>query len=203
MRMFYLPIKNIHLKNKKRMRIKNLLTQLFAICILLVLATGCEPAVDEPTKIDETTIFSTKYTKDKVWDAQRSPAYPVANQDWILSGLKGALDLNKATIDWGSGRYMMFVAEEDKANATTSLTDDLYNIGVKYKMVLKLYESNGTLVKVVSNWGEVIGIGDKGFMYVAQGQIGMFFPVVSVTAGGTVTYRPTTLKVTKLSELYK
>lgn len=173
------------------------------IALFATLFIACEPIVTEPTKIEETTIFSTRYTKDKVWDAQRSPAYPAANRDWTLSGLKGALDLNRATIDWGNGRYMMFVAEEDKANASTSLTDDLFKIGTKYKIVLKLYESNGTLVRVISNWGEIVGIGDKGFMYVAQGDIGMFFPVVSVTAGGTVTYRPTTLKVTKLSELYK
>lgn len=185
------------------MKTKILFAKSIIIAFIVGLVVACTPTVDEPTKIEETTIFSTKYTKDKVWDAQRSPAYPAANQDWTLSGLKGALDLNRASIDWGTGRYLMFIAEEDKANAATSLTDDLYKVGTKYKMVLKLYESNGTLVKVISNWGEVIGIGDKGFMYVAQGDIGMFFPVVSVTDGATVTYRPTTLKVTKLSELYK
>jgi hypothetical protein len=199
--MFQLLFNFIKLFFKMKTRI--LLAQYLMVALFVTLFAACVPAVDEPTKIEETTIFTTKYTKDKVWDAQRSPAYPVASQDWVLSGLKGALDLNRVTIDWGIGRYLMFVAEEDKANATTSLTDDLYSIGTKYKMVLKLYESNGTLVKVISNWGEVIGIGDKGFMYVAEGQIGMFFPVVSVTAGGTVTYRPTTLKVTKLSQLYK
>jgi len=185
------------------MRTKTVLAKSLFIALFASLFAACEPVIDEPTKIEETTIFSTKYSKTKVWDAQRSPAYPVANQDWTLSGLKNALELNRVAIDWGTDRYLMFIAEEDKTNATTSITDDLYKVGTKYKIALKLYESNGSLVKVISNWGEIIGIGDKGFMYVAQGDIGMFFPVVSVTAGATVTYRPTTLRVTKLSELYK
>lgn len=188
------------------MKIKMLFIQLFVIGMLSTVATSCdpkEPVMKEPTKIEETTIFTTKYTKEKVWDAQRSPAYPIENQDWTLSGLKGALDLSRATIDWGVGRYVMFVAEVDNTNNTFSITDDLYNTGTKYTIVLKLYENNGTLVKVLSTWGQIIGIGDKGFMYVAQSDIGMFFPVSGAKAGDTVVYRPTTLTVTKLSQLYK
>lgn len=188
------------------MKIKFLFISLFTIALLATGTTSCEtaePTEKEPTKIDETTIFTTKYTKEKVWDAQRSPAYPTADQDWTLSGLKNALDLERIAIDWGTGRYVMFIAETDNTNSIYSITDDLYNTGTKYSIALKLYESNGTLVRVLSTWGQIIGIGDKGFMYVAEGKIGMFFPVSGAKVGDTVTYRPTTLTVTKLSQLYK
>lgn len=187
------------------MKIKFLFIQLFAIAMLATITTSCEtaePVEKEPTKIDETTIFTTKYTKDKVWDAFRTPAYPVAGQNWELYNLKAAID-DEGVIDFGTGRYVQFVAVADNKNTDYSIVDDLYNIGSKYSIALNLHESNGTLVKVISTYGQIIGIGDKGFMYVAEGYYGMFFPIAGAVAGGTVSYSPTTATVTKLSQLYK
>lgn len=165
--------------------------------------SSCELEVNEPTKIDETTIFTTRYEKDDVWDAFRSPAYPAENEDWFLYNFKGALDPDGGSLDWGTARYLKFVAVVDSTNSIYSITDDLYNIGEKYTIKLKLHESNGTLVKVVSDYGQIIGIGDKGFVYVAEGYYGMFFPTISIKSGDEVIYKPTTVKVTKLSQLYK
>ena len=179
--------------------------RLLCFAMFAAITTSCdvaEPEVDEPTKIDETTIFTTKYTKDKVWDAFRTPAYPVAGQNWELYNLKPAID-NEGEIDFGTGRYVQFLAVEDNKNSEFSIIDDLYKIGAKYTITLNLYESNGKLVKEISSYGQIIGIGDKGFMYVAEGYYGMFFPIAGAKEGGTVSYRPTTATVTKLSQLYK
>jgi len=186
---------------------KNLLViYTFTALLVSAFAVSCksnDPVKTEPTKIEETTIFTTKYTQDKVWDAQRSPAYPVANEIWTLSRLINALDVNKAPINWGINRYVKFVAVANNDSTLYPIVDDLYNKGTKHTLTLKLYESNGTLVNVISSYGQIIGIGDKGFMYVAESEIGMFFPVNGAKEGDTVAYIPTTLTVTKLSELYK
>lgn len=158
---------------------------------------------NEPKKIEETTIFTTKYTNEKVWDAFRSPAYPIVNEDWELYNFKGALDPDGGYIEWGTGRYLQFVAVVDNTNSSYSITDDLYNTGTKYTIMLKLYESDGTLVKVVSEYGQIIGIGEKGFMYEAENYYGMFFPVGIITSTDNIIYKPTTATVTKLSELYR
>lgn len=179
--------------------------RLLCVAMLAVITTSCEkdePEVKEPTKIDETTIFTTKYTKEKVWDAFRSPAYPVAGENWELYNLKPAID-DEGEIDFGTDRYVQFVAVENNKNLEYSIVDDLYKIGAKYSITLNLYESNGKLVKAISEYGQIIGIGDKGFMYVAEEYFGMFFPIAGAQEGGTVSYSPTTATVTKLSQLYK
>lgn len=181
------------------MRIRLLFFRFFTLLLLASFTVGCELI---PTKIDETTIFTTKYGKDKVWDAFRSPAYPVAGEDWELYNLKAAID-DEGEIDFGTGRYAMFVAVVDNTNSTYSIEDDLFDIGTKYTIALNLYESNGTFVKEISSYGQIIGIGDKGFMYVAEGYYGMFFPVSGAEVDDVITYKPTTATVTKLSELYK
>lgn len=153
------------------------------------------------SNINDANFFKTKYTKEKVWDSQRSPLNPVAGKDWRLKGFKVALDASKKSIDWGTGRYLMFVAEVDNAKDANSLIDDINNNGTKYNISLKLFESNGTLVNVVSTWGRLIGQGDKGFMYEVEGKYGSFFSVTELNASSVVTYKPTLVKVTKLSEI--
>jgi cold shock protein len=165
-----------------------------AVSVFLVKAQGL-------SKINDANFFKTKFTKEKVWDAKRSPANPVAGTDWTLTGLKVALDASKKSIDWGTGRYLMFVAEVDNAKGPNSLIDDINNNGTKYNISLKLFESNGTLVKVVSTWGRLLGQGDKGFMYEVEGKYGSFFSVADLNASSVVTYKPILAKVSKLSEI--
>jgi len=183
------------------MKNKLLFIQLFVIGLLVTLTFSCKKNDTSEKGIAGLSLFITHYTKDKVWDVQRSPDYPVTGQDWTISGLGGALDATGVSIDWGVGRYVMFVAEVDNTNTTYSLTDDVYTIGTKYKVALKLYESNGTMVKVVSKWGSIFGVGTKGFMYEVEGDFGTFFPAIAAKANDAITYRPTTLEVTKVSEL--
>jgi len=185
------------------MNSKFLLTQLFVVGLLVTLTISCKKNDNSEKGIASLPLFTTNYTKDKVWDVQRSPSYPVAGQDWTLSEFDGALDATGVSIDWGVGRYVMFVADVDNTNTIYSLTDDVYTIGTKYSVSLQLYESNGKFVKVVSKWGNIIGLGTKGFMYEEEGDFGTFFPVSAAKINDVITYRPTTLEVTKVSELNK
>jgi phage tail-like protein len=164
---------------------------------------GAAKGLETPKSISDALFFNTKYTKDKVWDTQRSPAYPVAGQDWTLKGLKNALGASGAPIAWATGRYLMFFAEVDNTKGVNSFVDDINNNGLKYNISLKLFESNGTLVKVVSNWGRVIGIGDKGFIYEAEGKYGTFFSAADLTTTSVIIYKPSLAKATKLSEITK
>jgi tetratricopeptide (TPR) repeat protein len=150
---------------------------------------------------NEMSFFKAKFTRVKVWDAQRSPLKPIAGQDWTLKGFKGALDASKIAIDWGTDRYLMLVAEVDNAKGVNSLADDINNKDTKYTISLKLFESNGTLVKVVSKWGKILGIGDKGFIYEVEGKYGSFFSVTDLNTTSVVTYKPSLALVSKLSEI--
>jgi len=156
---------------------------------------------ESPKATAQSLFFNVKYTKNQVWDAQRSPAYPVAEKDWTLSGLKGALDAGGASIQWGTGRYLMFTPEADPKNGQIALADDVSKNGTKQNISLKLYESNGTLVKVVSKWGKLIGMGAQGFMYEEEGRYGVFFSATDLIANAKIVYKPAIRAVTKLSEL--
>jgi len=151
--------------------------------------------------ISKAIFFKNKFGQGKVWDVQRTPVNPVAGQAWKISGLKAALDVNKATIDWGVGRYLMFVAEVDNANTANSLADDVDKTNTKYNISLKLFEHNGTLVKVISKWGNIIGIGTTSFMYEAEGKTGIFFYIYGTAAAKVFEYTPDVVKANKLSQL--
>ena len=163
-----------------------------------------DAGIAEIIKINTTTTFFTsKYSKDKAWDVQRSPAFPVANQEWILSQPQSAMDPKRANIDWGNGRYLRFVINTTNVNAANALTDDVYKSGAKYNLSLQLFESNGKLVNVVSNWGKIRGLGTQGFLYEAEGDVGTFFTSYTVTSSSVIKYKPSLTEVTKLSELIK
>jgi len=170
---------------------------LFAFLAMIVVIAKAQVA----SNINETTFFKAKYKKDKVWDVKRSPAYPIAGQNWTLGGLLNAFDADGGTIDWGQDRYLMLVAEVDNTNSPNALVDDVYKSGAKYNVSLQLFESNGTLVKIVSKWGIIAGIGEKGFMYEEQGYYGTFFSVAAVPSTTSINYNPTLGTVTKLSEI--
>jgi len=148
--------------------------------------------------------FTVKYKKNEVWDAQRSPAFPITGRDWTLSGLKYAFDINSGTtLDWGrnNDRYLMFAVEKDLSRNSAALIDDVNNSGQKYNVTLKLYESDGRLVKAVSKWGKLIGFGSGGFMYVQEGSAGTYFAGENVQLGGSITYRPDVDQIRNLSNI--
>ncbi len=170
----------------------------FLFLFVLVAISACHAKAQG---INDAPFFKAKYQKDQVYDVQRSPAYPIAGKEWRLFGLKAALGNTGAKIDWGTGRYLMLVAEVDNAKSANSLMDDVTNNGTKQKISLNLYESDGKLVKVLSKWGKIIGRGDKGFMYEIEGHIGTFFSVALVNSTTDIKYVPSLAAITKLSEL--
>ena len=165
---------------------------------------------NEVAKIEETPkskigspFFALKFTKNQVWDAQRMPAMPSAGKDWTLSKFKNALESTGSAIDWGTGRYLMFAPEAKPLSGSVSLMDDVNGNGQAINVSLKLYESNGTMVKVVAKWGKIIGMGAEGCMYVVEGRYGTFFSSVAINATSVVKYQPIFADVTKLSDLGK
>ena len=156
-----------------------------------------------PNDLSSLSFLKAKYTKDQVYDVQRSPAYPVVGKDWTLSGLKNPLDATGASIDWGTGRYLMFALEINPLKGTYTYADDVNNSGKSYGISLQLFEPNGKLVKVVAKWGKIIGFGTEGCMYEVEGRYGSFFSSAAVNASSVVKYKPTLAVVSKFSELGK
>jgi len=169
----------------------------FTLMAMSLLSTKAQ----RPGNYNQAGIFNTKFTRDQVWDVQRDPAYPVAGQDWTLSGLNNALDASGATIDWGVGRYLMLVAEADNSNGRNSLSDEGNRTGARQNVTLRLFENNGRLVKVVSKWGKIIGMGEQGFMYEEEGMYGTFFSAIPVNRNAVIRYKPNFATVTRMSEL--
>jgi len=169
--------------------------------VLALMATSFLNAKAQRGNFNQMGVFNTKFTRDMVWDVQRNPAYPVAGEIWTLSGLKNALDATGAPIDWGAGRYLMLVVEDDHSNGRNSLEDDGNKNGSKRIISLKLFDRNGRFVKVVSRWGKIIGMGAQGFMYEEEGMYGTFFSATTVNQNSVIKYKPNFATVTRLSEL--
>ena len=145
-----------------------------------------------------------KYTMEEVWDAQRSPAFPIAGHDWKLSGLKAPFDKSSnSPLDWGRNRerYLMFDLEEENANRAGSLLDDVHRSGKKYNVVLNLFDGDGRYVKTVSRWGKLIGFGTGGFMYEQEDQLGTYFTTETLRVGGSLVYRPAIDQIHNLSSI--
>lgn len=171
---------------------------------ILAVSTNIANAQISDRAISESVFLNAKYTKGQVWDAQRSPAYPMAGREWRLSGLKAPLDANsKLRIDWGRNgdHYLMFVVEESHSIREASLTDE--RSGRRYTLSLKLFNREGRFLKTISRWGKLFGFGSGGFMYEQEGQFGTFFSAERTREGGVVTYRPELAQVDKLAMLLR
>lgn len=147
-------------------------------------------------------LFNSKYYKENVWDVFRMPTYPTANQKWRLYKFITAYDAStRNTIDWGTGRYLMFDLQTNGDSYTSYYEDDVFNSGNKFKVVLKLYEKNGTYVKTICSYGKFMGFGDKGFLFEQDDYYGTFFANDKYKTNDEITYTPTTGTLTKLSQL--
>ena len=152
--------------------------------------------------ISESALLTGKYFAGEVWDAQRYPSNPIVGRDWELSGFKAPYDASTGSaIDWGrsNDRYIMFDLEVDRTNRTGALMDD--QSGRRYNITLKLFDRSGRFIKTISNWGNLVGFGSEGFMYVQEGQLGTFFAVDKVREGGRVNYRPFLAEAMKFSDI--
>ncbi len=179
----------------------NYLLLFIAICIFPSLMVIAQP---HQRNFSESFLLKEKFTREKVWDAQRSPAYPQAGREWMLSGFKRAFDAKSNTVlDWGrfNDRYLMFTIVEDHSFRAAAYMDDVSHTRSKYTVALTLFERDGKFVKEVSKWGDLIGFGSTGFMYVQQGVFGTFFSYEMMREGGFVNYRPDVAQIKNLSEI--
>ncbi len=177
---------------------------LFLLIILFSVSSNIVLAQPHERNFNESFLLKEKFTREKVWDAQRSPAFPQAGKDWRLSGLKTAYDVsNNFKLDWGrfNDRYLMFSIVEDHSFRSSAFMDDVSNKRSKYTVALTLYERDGRFVKIVSKWGDLIGFGSSGFMYVQQGFYGTYFSFEMLQENGTITYRPDIAQIKGLSEI--
>ena len=90
----------------------------------------------------------------------------------------------------------------DNTKGWNSLFDDFNKDGLKYFVSLKLYESNGTLVKALANWGTVIGFtAGQGFLYIIEGVYGIYFANSDLTNNTVLKYKPLMLRAAGLTDL--
>lgn len=169
--------------------------------LAFILLAVCVANAQSTVNLNDAAFFRTKYKSENVWDVQRNPAMPIAGKEWTLYNLKGALDASGAKIDWGNDRYVMLTPEIEKAAGPNALSDDLTNSGGTYTIALRLYESNGKLVKVVSKWGRIVGRGDEGFLYLVENRYGAFFSPSPLQPSSRIKYMPSLLAITKLSQI--
>jgi len=66
-----------------------------------------------------------------------------------------------------------------------------------------MFESNGTKVKTISEWGKLLGLGSGGFMYIQEEVYGTMFTNGSYKENNSLSYKPDLGNATKLSEVLK
>ncbi len=129
-------------------------------------------------------IINGRYSVNQVFDVQRSPALPVANQPFTLSGFAQPFSTNNGQYDIGTG-YVSFFYTGDN--------NELVGIN--------LYTSTGTLVGNVSTKGSVYGLTVEGFFYNDENGFGTFVSnAEGFNYGDSLTYTPTSV-LASLSDL--
>lgn len=137
--------------------------------------------------------LATKYYKVNVWSVKTSTAVPRSHANWTVSNFSAPLDPSLKKIDFGKNedRYLMFTQEwndQKYPGGLKGLTGSPELRARTLRMVLNLYEDNGTFVKTVSRYGTILGYSDQGFVYLPEGKKPLFFTGEFFTAGDSLTY---------------
>ena len=139
-------------------------------------------------------LFAGKYGKAQIFDVQRNPVYPAANQPFTLSDFKEVA--YGVPVDWGTNddRYVQF---DDSANQGQS-----DSFPTAYLVKLNLYEADGTFVRTITNYGTIWGLGSEGFFYEGEDICGYFISnSQGYSYGSDITYTPTTGLITDDKDL--
>jgi hypothetical protein len=153
----------------------------------------------------ESPFLQAKFYQSMTVDAGRMD-WPIANQKWNFSNMGSSLDITNACyIDWGpkGDRYLQFDVEFENARNYSALTDDLYSTGKRFLFPLRLYESDGSFVKTVSNFGNFWGFGEGSFAYIQEvkNTNTTLFTKLPFELGKAFSYQVDTKNITKISEL--
>lgn len=163
---------------------KSLIIFISILFSLIVFAGGF--AASSKGNIDK-GFYNGKFGEDQVFDVQRNPAYPVEGQQFTASNFIAPFDASVGVgtnIDWGTDRYVKFEFAglyndiNNRTNSLESAKDEFAPNSNPPVVSLKLYESNGTLVKTISATGFVWGLSDEGFLFTAydnDNDLGFFF----------------------------
>lgn len=125
-----------------------------------------------------------KYGAAQVFDVQRSPAFPVANQNFTVSNFQRPYRATAPGEQYTmtSGQYIQFF----RAN------DYVYPSNCTYG--IRLYNSDDSLAATIADSGKVYGLGSEGFLHVSiPGGYGTFVAnSAGYALGGSLSYLPTT-----------
>jgi hypothetical protein len=154
-------------------------------------------------------IFDAKFYQPQLWDCQRSPAFPVANRSFRLSGLKAPYDQNLKKVnfaapasDYVTFEYVKAVSELDTATKTrivsslkryTGATD----VQIEAAAVVKETLHNASGTTELSSIGLVWALGSDGFLYTAMngalkysGGVGTYVTFAAHKTGDSIIYTP-------------
>ena len=124
-----------------------------------------------------------KYGAAQVFDVQRSPPTPVANQSFTVSSMSNPFGNGEDQVGqytMTNGQYIQF--EDVDTDPTTC----------NYE--INLYNSDGTFNKRISSGGDIYGLGEEGFLHVSTpGDFGTFVAnSAGFDQGDSLTYTPDT-----------
>jgi len=127
-------------------------------------------------------IVNGKYGVAQVFDVQRSPATPVADQNFTASNMK--LPYEEANVSsptqytMTDNQYIQFVINDP---------------GTCSDISIKLFDQNASENRVIANGGSIYGLSQRGFLYISGNSYGTFVSNQSGFAiGDSVTYEAQT-----------
>lgn len=71
--------------------------------------------------------------------------------------------------------YLLPALEVDRSNNPSALIDDINNSGKKFLITMKFYNSEGSYIFNLNDKGNILGVGDKGFLTVSDPGGSYFF----------------------------
>lgn len=123
-------------------------------------------------------ITSGRYAAGQVHDAQRNPAFPVANSVFTVSNLQDPYRFNNTTYQLNPGEYVrLFFVGGTCSNGLVGINR---------------YDASGTFLETVQSTGHVYGLSALGFLHDNDSNLGTFFSAGALPNGGSLSYTPTT-----------
>jgi len=132
-----------------------------------------------PIAAVKTDVILAKYTKDQLFDVQRSAAFPLAGQMFRLNAMNAPYNQNLLQISWETGDYVKFEFVKTFSELDTTTKNKIINSLKWYYSDLNTlnnaavikevhYSSNGTIKSELSSIGIAWTIDAKeGFLYTA------------------------------------
>jgi len=154
-------------------------------------------------------IFDAKFYQPQLWDCQRSPAFPVANHSFRLSGLKAPYDQNLKKVNFAApaSDYVTFEYVSTVAALDDTVENRIVNSLKRYTGATEQQIKDAAVVKEtlhsaggtteLSSIGLVWALGSDGFLYTAMdgafkysGGVGTYVTFAAHKTGDSIIYTP-------------